>query len=209
MKRALPIMLFAAVLAPSMAHATIETFNAILDGAQVAPGAGGPTGSTAMGNATIVFDSSARTITTDLSWTGLTGPTDRSHIHDGTPGNVSNEDFFHEILFNSNSVSNSGSPLVDCWLGPDACRDTTGFVEDVFQMPLPGDPDCLVYDNCDFTDLLNRAENLGLYIDIHTEQFPEGEIRGALRPAAVPEPSTWLLFGSSLAGLACWRRKRA
>lgn len=187
-----------------VAHATLVTFTAMLDAAQVV--AGGGSTSTATGFATIVFDTSARTITTDESWVGLTGPTDRSHLHDGPPGALSSDIFFHEVMFNSNSVSNSGSPSVDCFAGTGACRDATGFVDDVFAMPLPGDPSCSVYDNCDFADLLSRAENQGLYIDIHTELYPGGEIRGELRP--VPEPSTWLLLGSSLAWLAYWRRKR-
>ncbi len=195
---------FATVLAPAAAEATILTFTATLDAAQVV--AGGGSTSTAIGSATIVFDTSARTITTDLSWVGLTGPTDRAHLHDGPPGALSSDIFFHEVMVNVSSASNFGSPLVDCWVGPGDCREDTGFVHDVFDMPAPGSPDCSVYDNCDFADLVSRAASLGLYIDIHTEQYIGGEIRGELRP--VPEPSTGLLLGSGLAWLACWRRKR-
>jgi CHRD domain len=198
------IVALAAVAAPAVAPATIETFDATLNAAQVV--AGGGSTSTASGFATVVFDSSARTITTDLTWTGLTGPTDRSHLHDGAPGALSSDIFLHEVMFNSNSVSNFGSPVVNCFVFG-GCRDATGFVQDVFAMPLAGDPNCLVYDNCNFADLMSRAEHQGLYIDIHTERYPDGEIRGEL--VAAPEPSTWLLFCPGLAWLAYARRKRA
>lgn len=47
------------------------------------------------------------------------------------------------------------------------------------------------------------------YINFHTTQFPGGEIRGALQ--VVPEPSTYALMATGLAGvaLAGWRRRRA
>jgi hypothetical protein len=37
------------------------------------------------------------------------------------------------------------------------------------------------------------------YINIHTQQFPGGEIRGFL--GAVPEPSTWVMMLLGFAGL--------
>jgi hypothetical protein len=74
-------------------------------------------------------------------------------------------------------------------------------------MPAPGDPNCFSYDNCNFGDVLSRAEHGGLYIDIHTQIYPEGEIRGELVQVGVPEPSTWLLLGPGLALLAYSRRK--
>ena len=45
------------------------------------------------------------------------------------------------------------------------------------------------------------------YANVHTTNFPGGEIRGQL--AAVPEPATALLAGGVLAALALLRRKRA
>jgi hypothetical protein len=201
------IVVGAALLIPYVAQADTITISGMLDASQVVDG-GGST-STATGFATIVFDSDLRTITTDLSWTDLTGPADRSHIHDA-PSGVSrftppNDRFFHEIFFSvgSSTIDNSGSPLIDCFAGAGACREATGFVHDVFQVPAVGDLTCFSYDGCDFTDIMNIAVTDGFYVDVHTEQYPEGEIRGQLlAPTVVPEPATLILLSTGLVAVA-------
>src|SRR4051794_20352179 len=54
--------------------------------------------STATGNATLTIDTVAKTLTTDLDWSGLSGPADRAHIHGGLFGEAANGDFFHEVI---------------------------------------------------------------------------------------------------------------
>lgn len=46
-----------------------------------------------------------------------------------------------------------------------------------------------------------------MYVNIHTQQFPGGEIRGQI--SVIPEPSTFALGGIAVAGLLLMRRCRA
>jgi hypothetical protein len=58
--------------------------------------------------------------------------------------------------------------------------------------------------------LLNAPNDGTAYINIHTSQFPSGEIRGFFAlTATVPEPSIWAMMMLGFAGLGfmTYRRK--
>ena len=151
----------------SSAH--VLFFSGKLDASQVVGGSA----STAKGKAVVRIDTVAQTITTDLSWSGLSGPADRSHIHSGDPGTPTDDKFFHEVL-------SPEARTVPCgWDGATfaECVPTTGSSHDVLNMsdyiPDPGacpDMQCIV----------DTAVPNGFFIDMHTQLYPGGEIRGQL-----------------------------
>jgi hypothetical protein len=59
----------------------------------------------------------------------------------------------------------------------------------------------------DFDSMVNAFMNREIYIDMHTQLYPKGEIRGQLAP--VPEPSTWAMILLGFAGLGFVGYRRA
>ncbi|MET0983686.1 MAG: CHRD domain-containing protein [Telluria sp.] len=57
--------------------------------------------------------------------------------------------------------------------------------------------------------MLDAIEGHTAYLNIHTTQFPAGEIKGWLVAAPIPEPATWGMLGFGLAGLGMMARRRA
>ena len=196
--RALTIALaLAASSLAAPAAAAVFTFEAILDGSSEAP----PNASPGTGFARVVFDDVAQTMSVQAQFQDLIGLTTAAHIHGPTPTPGTGT-----APVMTSAPSFPGFPL----------GVTSGSFSNVFDMLLttsynPG--------------FLNNATNLGsvatasntmltamrdgkAYFNIHTPQYPGGEIRGFL--TAVPEPETWALMiaGFGMTGAMLRSRRR-
>ena len=196
------------LMAATAAHADVITLQGTLDAAQVVD-SGGST-STGTGSAALVIDTLAQTMTLDFTWSGLSGPADRSHLHDA-PAGVSRlvfdpfDAFFDEVFFSNNPLRSidcsSWSPFVLCVPAAGTLHAVQN-IADVIDLDPSCDPTVEV---CSVATLVSMALNDIIYLDIHTQEFPSGELRGQLRPVPEPGPLALLAVGVPL---ALWRARR-
>ncbi len=145
--------------------------------ATLTPGADGATNSSGSGTVTLDYNATADSFTYTLTWANLTGNAMMAHIHDGATG-VGGPiviPFFMSALPASDTISGT---LTQADVTPAAGISTIAGVAQAIQA---GDA----------------------YVNIHTAQYPAGELRGQLAAAGMtstPEPATAGLLGIALAG---------
>jgi len=151
------------------------------------------------GSAIVVLDPTAETIQIFAAFGGLTSPTSAAHIHCCAPLNT-----------------NAGvATTVPAFIGFPLGVTAGAYTSAVFSLA-----DTLIYNPAFIIAQggLQQAEAAlvaGIiagqsYFNIHTINFPGGEIRGQLAAIApVPLPASIILFGSALVGLGLLRRRKS
>ncbi len=192
----IPLLAGSLLLGTMGANAIPMVFTTTLSGANEFP----PVASTGTGSATITIDDLLNTMRIEASFADLLSPTLVAHIHCCTA-----------IPGTGNIGVATGIPTLPGFPG----GVTSGVYDSVFDTTDPatysasflaanGGTAALAFDA-----LLAGFNTGSAYLNIHTGQFPGGEIRGFLTPESVPEvsaPGTLALLGFALCGLVFGRR---
>lgn len=193
MKKTLNLVavIFAVLMFFGVAKADQLIFTATLTGAQEVP----PTGSPGIGSVLVTIDTVTNLMTVNVAFAGLVSPTTIAHIHCcAGPGGIA--------IPATTVPSFPGFPT----------GVTSGVYLQTFDLTLASTYNPAFITASSGTVASAQAAfiagllNGQAYFNIHTVQFPGGEIRGQLQ--AVPEPATLLLLGSGILGVAGALRKR-
>lgn len=193
MKHVLSVLALAAassLAAPAFAQSSGVTYRAIASGALEEP----PNASA--GNSLTTIEINGRQLLVDAPFRDLTGTTVDAHIHCCTteafrgvaPVAVPFDDFPTGVRAGEYSAA---IPLgLASSYDPAFLAANGGTVQGAYSA---------------LVDAVNANQ---AYVNIHTSAYPNGEIRGFLVAAPIPEPAEWAMLGAGLAGLLWMGRRR-
>ena len=193
MKHVLSVLALAgatALAAPAFAQTSVPTYRAIASGQAEEP----PNASA--GNSLTTIEINGLQLLVDAPFRDLTGTTVMAHIHCCTteafrgvaPVAVPFDDFPTGVRA---GTYNATIPL----------DEETSY--DPAFLAANGGTTAGAYSA--LVDAINANE---AYVNIHTSAYPNGEIRGFLVAAPIPEPAEWAMLGAGLAGLVWLGRRR-
>ena len=184
-------VMVAVLMFSAIAKADVIVFTTTLTGSQEVP----PNASTGIGSALVTLDTVANTLTVNVAFAGLVSPTTVAHIHCcAAPGGIA--------IPATTTPSFPGFPV----------GVTTGTYLQTFDLTLASSYNpAFIAAHGGTVAGAEAAFITGLlggqaYINIHSSQFPNGEIRGQLQ--AVPEPASVFLLTTGILGITGALRKR-
>jgi hypothetical protein len=184
-------------VAAAMPAVAQTVYTAVLAGG---PAEDPPNASLGTGTATVTVDVALNTMRVEASFSGLSGVTTASHIHcctavagTGTAGVATEVPFFSSfpIGVSSGTYDSTFDMLLASSYNPAFVTAHGGTLSQAF------------------SDLVAGLNAGSAYLNIHSDLYPRGEIRGFLQAAAaVPEPQTYALLATGLGLLALVTRRR-
>ena len=162
----------------SLAHATVHPYSAALSGPAESP----PNASPATGNTTVNYDDVAHTLAIHVDFSGLTGVTTASHIH--APTAVA-------------GVSTAGVATTTPYFAGFPIGVTSGTFDITLDLTLSSSYNgSFITANGGTTASAEAALVSAIaagkaYLNVHSQTFPGGEIRGFLAAPVPTEVLTW------------------